>query len=690
LATTSIPRDVLSRVINGVINPKSANDRLKLVRFYMQAERFQDAEIELQQAIKDFPNLADLADEAKGIRTLRDERLLSEVEVRRKASQHQLAYNMLANFPTKDVAGTVLQEVRDKLEEYDKLRALRDSIVGDMNSLIAEVKDTQTRRQLRTLVNEIADNLSVATVDRLAAFHRLAGDQTLLPEQRLALAVSGWLIGGNEAVDNIQTALSLAETRNLVHDYLRETEVLQRRAMLESLGSQQGNSPKRVAAILAHMKPPIDTPQQLEADGYYKLEIRGIENEPDVTYYVQLPPEYDPYVKYPTIVTLHGAMTSAEQQIDWWAGESKEKIDRQAAEQAAAKRAAEEKKAGKAGVGPSPLLLKGLVGARNAVVPPAPAPDPAAAAATQKPAASNPPAANAGGIINPGMRFGQATRQGYIVIAPAWTKPHQYQYEYSAREHAAVLGALRDATRRFSIDTDRVYLSGHSMGGDAAWDIGLAHPDLWAGVIPIVATTGKLVDRYWKNAEKLPLYFVSGELDGQKTVTNAPQWERYFSRPSGWDMTLVEYQGRGHENFSDEIQHIFDWMPRKRRNFYPKEFSVVTMRTWDNFFWGLELSNMPANQMVDPASWPPPRGTLPMNPVFKVLQPNGVSVDLHSAHVTLWLSPDWVNFDRPITIRFNSERLALKQPIKPSLEVMLEDVRTRGDRQHPFWAKVEQ
>jgi hypothetical protein len=56
---------------------------------------------------------------------------------------------------------------------------------------------------------------------------------------------------------------------------------------------------------------------------------------------------------------------------------------------------------------------------------------------------------------------------------------------------------------------------------------------------------------------------------------------------------------------------------------------------------------------------------------------------------TLWLSPDWVSFDRPITIKFNETRLALKQPIKPSQEVMLEDVRTRGDRQHPF-SKVEQ
>ena len=51
-------------------------------------------------------------------------------------------------------------------------------------------------------------------------------------------------------------------------------------------------------------------------------------------------------------------------------------------------------------------------------------------------------------------------RYGYIVIAPDWTVEHQKEYEYSAREHAVVLGCVRDACRRFAVDTDRVFLSG--------------------------------------------------------------------------------------------------------------------------------------------------------------------------------------------------------------------------------------
>ena len=110
----------------------------------------------------------------------------------------------------------------------------------------------------------------------------------------------------------------------------------------------------------------------------------------------------------------------------------------------------------------------------------------------------------AGAWAKDGARAGQATRHGYIVIAPVWTVEHQKQYGYSAHEHAAVLNSLRDACRRFSIDTDRVFLSGHSMGGDAAWDIGLAHPDLWAGVIPIVAQSDRYCALYWENAATCP------------------------------------------------------------------------------------------------------------------------------------------------------------------------------------------
>ena len=290
-------------------------------------------------------------------------------------------------------------------------------------------------------------------------------------------------------------------------------------------------------------------PLDPRSPGYYELEMPGLPQEPAVPYLVQLPPEYNPYRRYPAIVTLT----------------------------APARR---------------PSMQDRLVGGR---------------------------------VERRGFRDGQATRYGYIVVAPEWTVEHQTEYDYSAREHAAVLDCLRDACRRFAIDTDRVFLSGHSMGGDAAWDIGLAHPDLWAGVIPIVAQSDRYCARYWENA-KLRALLLRQRRAGRRpaSANNARDLDRYLKR--GYNTTVVEYLGRGHEHFSDEILRLFDWMGRFHRDFFPREFACVTMRPWDNFFWWVELSGLPPKAMVDPADWPPPRGSQPMQVSGKITADNGLIV----------------------------------------------------------------
>jgi predicted esterase len=283
----------------------------------------------------------------------------------------------------------------------------------------------------------------------------------------------------------------------------------------------------------------------------------------------------------------------------------------------------------------------------------------------------------AGAAIKDGNNYfrGQATRYGYIVVAPTWLKPHQKQYEGTAREHACVLATLRDACRCFAIDTDRVYLSGHSLGGNAAWDIGLSHPDLWAGVIPIVAQAQGKVTQYRKNADKLAMYFVAGELDGDKLQRNSGEFEAYMNSQYAVDCTLVEYLGRGHEHYSDEILHLFDWMGRKKRDFFPKDFSVYTQRPWDNFFWWVELPGFVPGNSATPVE-------------AKVTGNNGLTVKT-GGKLTVWLSPEVVDFNRPISVTQGSRNLAPRGGVRPDPLVLLEDARTRADRKHPFWAKVE-
>jgi predicted esterase/tetratricopeptide (TPR) repeat protein len=698
IATSSIPREQLSRILYRALDPKNPDQRLRIVRLYLQAERYQDARLELEQILKDFPGLAELQQQVKMLRQLSAQRLLKEIALRREAGQHALAMTMLRQFPSEGVAGETLLEVRDALAEMESRLAAGQRAIDRMNQQLAAIQEDRLRAELQPVLEEIRAELSLNTLGRLADFLRLADDASLTPQQKLSLAISGWLMGEGAGLDNLSVTRSLFAVRQLVRRYLTTSRQAERDEILAQLASLEGATPEYVAKIIAHMKPPLPLPVPMPASlqpaepapaapaaaappaargaaaegesgcgdaagdqpseqppprpagadqppgapppgpmapaaapppaggggeaaaagaipGLIELTVpTGLAEEPEVRYWVQLPPEYDPYRRYPCIVTLSGAATTPLQQIDWWAG-------------------------------------------------------------SYQPAA--------------GTRFGQATRHGYLVLAPQWLRPHQRQYEYSAREHAAVLVPLRDACKRFAIDTDRVFLSGHSIGGDAAWDIGLAHPDLWAGVIPIVATAGKYVTHYWRNAEYVPLYFVSGEKDGDKRVRNAMDWDRYLTH-SGYDVMIVEYQGRGHEDFHDDIQNLFTWMNLHRRNFFPREFSVDALRPWDHFFWWVETAQPRPANMILPAEWgdgPTPEKTpRPAKTTAKVLANNGLSVQSGWDKVTVWLSPELVTFNDTLRVTINNRR---QTKIQPSLQTLLEDVRTRGDRQHPFWAKVE-
>lgn len=609
IATSSIPRDVLRRVIDQHIDRTNPDQRLRVVRLLLQAERYDDARHELDAVLADFPDLADLATERKGLASLAAAKLLDEILLRGRAGQDRLAMKLLEDFPAADAGGEVVEAVREARDRYRDRQALARRLIEALRSRLAALQDEESRAGAGRIVDEMTRELSFTTLDRLSTFERLGTDPELPPDRALAIGISGWLQGAAVATENLKLALSAAKVRDLLREYLQAVDAAARGTLRAKLGNEEAFAPATVAAIARQMRPPLDPPAAI-APGLHELEVPGLEGGPGIRCLVQLPPEYDPLRKYPVILSLHAAWSTPLNQIEWWAGQ--------------------------------------------------PGPD--------------------------GLRRGQAMRHGTIVIAPAWATARQTAYEYSAREHAAVLDCLRAAQRRFSIDSDRVFLSGHSLGGDAAWDIGLAHPDLWAGLIAIAPTAGKYVDHYWRNARSLPVYIVAGELDTGCMARNSMDLDRSFAK--GFDTTYVEYRGRGHEHFSDEILRIFDWMAIKQRTFFPKSIDVVAMRPWDCFFWWVEMTGAPAKTVVLPAQWPPPPGARPFSIEAKTTPGNSVAVHCGAERVKIWLSPELVDFDRPITVTLDGRRLA-RDGVEPDVDVLLEDLRLRGDRQHPFWAVVD-
>jgi pimeloyl-ACP methyl ester carboxylesterase len=617
LATSCIPRDTLRKILLKQVDPQKVDSYTKVARFYLECERYEEAKQVIDELLAAFPNRADLKEQLapslRRIVRLSAERRVGELKLRAGVGQHELVLGGLKRFPTDGVGGDVLQQVREMTQDYETRNARKKEVVKQLRALAERLKDTIAKENLKPILDEIEAEISLNTLDRMAAFLQCAEDAKTPDTEKLALAVSGWVLGVNAAKDELPAAISAYKVRNLIRKYLSDASASDRAKMCGYIKQESAGDMATVAALLAQMKPLASMPKPAaNKPGYFEIEVAGVTKDQPVTYHVQLPPEYDPYRRYPAIVALHGELGSADMEVNWWAGDW---------------------------------------------------------------------------VKN--MRAGQAGRYGYIVIAPAWTADGQNRYGYSAREHAAVLNSLRDACRRFSIDTDRVFLSGHSIGGDAAWDIGLAHPDLWAGVIPIVAQSDRYCQFYGDNARYVPFYVVSGEIDGTKTIANAranlDRWLR-----NGFDTIVVEYRGRGHEDLYDEVLHIFDWMGHFRRDFFPRSFACKTMRSWDNFFWWVEIEGLPPRSNVDPGEWPPPNNTQAARVTGRIVGKNTLTVTTGSSEATVWVAPEMLNFKERATITVNGRRVnGGNQVIKPDLHTLLEDVRTRGDRQHPFWARIE-
>ena len=284
----------------------------------------------------------------------------------------------------------------------------------------------------------------------------------------------------------------------------------------------------------------------------------------------------------------------------------------------------------------------------------------------------------------------EAARRGYIVIAPEYLEPGlQPDYRYRQREHAAVELALRDARKRYAIDSDRVYLHGVILGGHGALDIGLSHPDLFAGVATVSGMPARFVYAYRKHVEHVPLYIAIGDL----APGNRETLYEGFAKPmitDAEDVTYVEYHNRGLEDLPEEAPVILEWMDKHRRDPAPKRFEVSTARPSDARFWGVVVQEHSTGKTIAPeAADIPGHNIHPAKVTYRTSSLSNL-INITAAGVNrmdVWVSPKVIDFKKKMEVRING-RSYYKSLAKPDLSQMLTDLRYRFDRQQIYWMKV--
>jgi predicted esterase len=295
-----------------------------------------------------------------------------------------------------------------------------------------------------------------------------------------------------------------------------------------------------------------------------------------------------------------------------------------------------------------------------------------------------------------------AAEQGYILASVEWGRGEQ-RWNYSAENHDAVLECLRDLRRKFQMDSDRVFLIGLADGGKGVYDVGLSHPDLFAGLIPMAGGPHVHARRYWRNAQYLPVYAVTGTtINGDQARDTREQFTQWVGR--GYPAFWVEYKGRGTEWYPGELPLVFDWMRNQKRAFPLRRLGTdgaggtfgdefCSIRRDDNrFYW---VTGTTVRQCQMPADrW---SNAVPSAMITATVNTEGNGVAIKSSgysQITLWIGRNsagkyMLDLDRPVTVRHGLNTVVLNnKKITPSLGVLVEDLFERGDRKHLFVAKV--
>lgn len=150
-----------------------------------------------------------------------------------------------------------------------------------------------------------------------------------------------------------------------------------------------------------------------------------------------------------------------------------------------------------------------------------------------------------------------------------------------------VYDMMAEVRRRYSIDEDRVYLTGIDVGGGAALRLALTRPDLWAAVAPVCAMAPPGIEELAGNALNLPVRLFHGDEDPLAPVASSRLWQKRFL-DVGVRAEYMEYPGVRHNawDFAYRGGALFQWFARFRRERAPERVRFTTRAyKYNSAYW---------------------------------------------------------------------------------------------------------
>jgi predicted peptidase len=152
----------------------------------------------------------------------------------------------------------------------------------------------------------------------------------------------------------------------------------------------------------------------------------------------------------------------------------------------------------------------------------------------------------------PGKPFPKTSQEIIELVQNAWNVDQLIQLVDHVRDN-------------LNIDTDRVYVTGLSMGGYGTWRLVAKYPDRFAAAVPICG--GGNPATMAESLSKTPIWAFHGAKDPTVPLAESERMVQAVQRAGG-DVKLTVYPEVGHLSWvpTYENQEVYNWLLAHRRN----------------------------------------------------------------------------------------------------------------------------
>lgn len=147
----------------------------------------------------------------------------------------------------------------------------------------------------------------------------------------------------------------------------------------------------------------------------------------------------------------------------------------------------------------------------------------------------------------------------YILVSPQCPRSESWNQD---RQQQILSDLLDEVIKKYDVDTDRVYLTGLSMGGYGSWTLAARSPERFAAVVPICGG-GKTEDA--EKLKNLPIWVFHGDHDPAVPFERSKAMVDAITAAGGKQIrfTSLEYIGHNCWSAAYATPELYGWLNRQ-------------------------------------------------------------------------------------------------------------------------------